>query len=55
MFGNICFIYEKGYGQFIVKKEKCVWNFKWNNTEGTISGNGKDNEGKKIKFKVGSS
>ena len=28
---------------------------KWNNTEGTISGNGRDNEGKKIKFKVGSS
>ena len=27
---------------------------KWNNNDGSVNGNGKDNKGKKIKFKVAS-
>ena len=55
-------------GTYVLSTKKGTWSIycekrdlnasgtlKWNNTEGTISGNGKDNEGKKIKFKVGSS
>ena len=54
-------------GTYVLSKTKGTWSIlceskdvnasgilKWNNNDGSVNGNGKDNKGKKIKFKVAS-
>ena len=54
-------------GTYVLSKTKGTWSvlcdskdvnasgiLKWNNNDGSVNGNGKDNKGKKIKFKVAS-
>ena len=54
-------------GTYALSKDKGTWSIycenknvnasgilKWNHNEGSVSGNGKDNKGKKIKFKISS-
>ena len=54
-------------GTYVLSKTKGTWSIfceskdvnasgilQWNNNDGSVNGNGKDNKGKKIKFKVAS-
>ena len=56
---------EKCIGTYVLSKKKGTWSIycedrevnasgmlKWNHNTGSVTGNGKDSEGKKIKFKV---